>query len=73
MNRSKLAAMPNQKIDDACMVHAEKALGYKQSGNKRMYRAHARLLDQCANILRAKLGKPPLRRGSSAKVVCAAE
>ena len=57
INTAKLAAMPDQKIRAACLIHAERAIEFKDAGNTRMFHAHADLLDQCAAVARAKLKK----------------
>jgi hypothetical protein len=46
--------MSDAKIDRACITHAEKALGYRRTGNARLFNMHCTLLDQCAAVLRAR-------------------
>ena len=53
--------MPDEKIHKACIIHAEKALGYRQTGNEAMLSRHCQLLEQCATILRDR------RRGDKPK------
>lgn len=50
MNAEKLATMPLQKVRQACVVHAERALFYRETGNRRMFKLHTDLLDQCAAV-----------------------
>jgi hypothetical protein len=56
INTEKLRAMGLEKARAACLVHAEKAINYKNQGNERMMERHIDLLDQCAAIGRSLKG-----------------
>jgi hypothetical protein len=70
INTAKLAAMGLEKARAACLIHAEKAINYKNQGNERMMDRHIDLLDQCAAIGRALKGstKNPVAREAIASV-----
>lgn len=62
INAAKLKAMGDSRVQEVCVWHAERAIGFKESGNTRMLNRHCSLLDQCAAVLRELRGRPKRRR-----------
>lgn len=52
INKAKLKAMGDARVNAICVWHAEKAVRFKEDGNTRMLDLHCNLLDQCAAVLR---------------------
>jgi hypothetical protein len=56
INTEKLRSMGLEKARAACLIHAFKALAYRDAGNERLMDRHINLLDQCAAIGRSLNG-----------------
>lgn len=67
MNAAKLESHGIDKVRAACIIHAEKAITYRNQPDKaHLFELHVNLLDQCGVVGRRLLGREP-RQTSVAK------